>query len=100
MGGDRRHQMMTFASALPRDADIAVSQVAKPAVDQLARPSRCAIGKISSFDEGDAEAATRCIQGDPHPRDAAPDHQHIADRCVGLGEIAVATSSVEISPVE
>ena len=66
----RPHEDGALAGALPRQADLAVRQVAQPAVHELRRPAAGARGEVGALQQDDGEPAARGVERDPgagHP---------------------------------
>ena len=54
MRGDVRQKKVSLKQRFPNETELKLLQVAKPTVDQLARPARSSGSKIVLFDYSDA----------------------------------------------
>ena len=71
------HQDAALDGALVRDADLAVGEVAQPAVDELRAPARGPEREIVGVDRGDGQPAGGGVEGDAGAGDAEPDHEQV-----------------------
>ena len=62
------HQDRPLARGLPRDADVAVREVAQAAVRELGGPAARALREIAALDERDAQPARGGVERDPRRR--------------------------------
>jgi hypothetical protein len=88
-------QPLALAQRLVDEADVAVLEVAQPAVDELGRLRRRARGEVVALDEQRAQASRGGVEGDAHARDATPDHQHVVGSRLELGEVLAAVEGSE-----
>jgi hypothetical protein len=78
----RVHQDRPLARGLPRDADVAVREVAQAAVRELRGPAARALREVAALDERDAEPAGGGIERAPRADDPAADDEHVDRRAV------------------
>ena len=74
------HEDGALAGALPRQPDLAVRQVAQPAVHELRRPPAGARGEVGALQQHDGQPAARGVQ-----RHARAGHPAAHDDDVDLG---------------
>ena len=76
----RPHEDGALAGALPRQPDLAVRQVAQPAVHELRRPAAGARGEVGALEQHDREPAARGVQRDPGAGHPAADDDDVDRR--------------------
>ena len=77
MRRDDPAERMHLGERLPDEAEVAKSQVAQPAVDELRRCTRCARREVVALDENDPEPVPRRDLGDSGADDPAADDEQI-----------------------
>ena len=70
-------QPLALGERLVDEADVALLEVAQPAVDELRGLRRRARGEVVALDERGAQPAGRGVEGDPRAGDAAADDEHV-----------------------
>ena len=70
-------QALPLVQGLVDEADLALLEVAKAAVDQLGALRRRARGEVVALDERGAQPAAGGVEGDADAGDAAADHHHV-----------------------
>ena len=75
---------------LAHQPDVAETEVAEAAVDQLRRGARRAAAEVAAVDERDSEPVRSGELGDPGPDDPAADHEQVVPPLAQLRERAVA----------
>ena len=75
--GGGLHQDAALDGALVGDVELALGQVAQPAVDQLGAPPAGAPGEVERVDRDHVEAAAGGVEGDAGAGDAEPDDEQV-----------------------
>ena len=88
-------QALALVQRLVDQADVAVLQVAQPAVHQLGRLGRRARGEVVALDEGGAQAAGGGVEGHAGAGDAAADDEHVVGADAQAGEVVAAVEGAE-----
>jgi hypothetical protein len=88
-------QALAFVQRLVHQADVAVLEVAQPAVHQLGRLGRRARGEVVALDEGGAQAAGGGVEGHTGAGDAAADDEHVVGADAQAGEVVAAVEGAE-----
>ena len=70
-------QPLALAQRLVHEADVAVLQVAQPAVHELRALRRRAAGEVVALDQRGAQAAAGGVERHPGAGDPAADHEHV-----------------------
>ena len=73
-------QPLALAQGLVDEPDVAVLEVAQPAVDELRALRRRAAGEVVALDERGAQAAARGVEGHAGAGDAAADDEDVERR--------------------
>jgi len=73
----RAHEDGALAGALPRQPQLAVGQVAQPAVHQLGRPPAGARGEVGALQQHDRQPAGGRLEGHAGAGHPAPDDHHV-----------------------
>ena len=68
---------LSLVESLVHEKEVALLQVAQPAVDQLGGPGGGAGCEVPGLDQGGAEASRRGVEGDSATGDAATYHEHV-----------------------
>src|SRR5690606_26261890 len=86
---------LALAQRLVDEADVAVLQVAEPAVDELRRLRRRARGEVVALDEGGAQPPGGGVERHAGARDAAPDDQHVVGADAQAVQVLLAVEAAE-----
>lgn len=94
---DPAQQRFAFDRGLPREGDVALREVAQPAVDELRAVAARAAREIARLDECDRQAAGNGVERDAGAGDAAADDEHVDLVFGDVGERTGAARSVQVS---
>ena len=75
-----RDEDLALEQRLADQPEVEVLEVAKAAVDELARPARRPAGVVATLEQGDAVAARRGVEGDAGAGDASADDGDVEGR--------------------
>ena len=93
--GGVAQQALALVQRLVDEADVAVLEVAQPAVDELGRLRRRARGEVVPLDERGAQPAGGGVERHAGAGDAAADDEHVEDAGAEAGEVVVAIEGAE-----
>jgi hypothetical protein len=77
MRRDHPHQCPALVVRLAHETDVAKSQVAEAAVDELRGGARGACTEVGAVDERDGKPSPRRMGRDPCSYDPPADHEHV-----------------------
>ena len=73
------HQV-ALSESFSHQTEVEMFEVAEPAMEHLGGSARCSRGVIALFHEADFQPSGHCVEGDPGPGDATPNHEDIESR--------------------
>src|SRR5262245_13760877 len=98
MGSKPREQKSSLAQGFVDELELQQLEVAKPAVDQLARPARRSSGQVALLDEPDRQSARGRIERGADTGDPAPDDEDVQSLPLQPGDRILPRLRVEGSP--